>query len=994
MKKKVSGSTPGVGAVSDLRREAEARLRQRKSGDEGPRSKVETERTLHELRVHQIELEMQNEELLRVQVELEALRARYFDLYELAPVSYCTISDQGLILETNLTFATLLGKARGVLAMSLFSRFIVKEDCDSYYLFFKRLVETGKPQSCELRMVKEDGTLFWAHLDATVVTDLATGLAAPAAGVSVCRVVVSDINDRKRMEEVQTFLARTSGKIGEGSFFRDLAQYLARCLRMDFVCIDRLKGDGLHAETVAVWCDGHFEDNVSYALKDTPCGDVVGKEVCSFPASVCQFFPRDQVLRDLRAESYAGVTLWSHDGRPIGLIAVIGRTPLKDRAPVEATLKLVGIRAAGELERQDAEALLLASEDRFKNAFQYCPIGMALVSPDGRWLKVNASVCAILGYSEDELMARTFQDITHPDDLAADLAYVRQMLSGEISTYRMEKRYLRKDGRTVWALLAVSLIRDRKGVPLLFISQVEDITERRWAEGQRQRLSMAIDQVVESVIITDPEGVIQYVNPAFEKITGYSRAEALGQTPRILKSGKHDEAFYQKMWQTLNRRETWSAHVINKKKDGTLYEEESTISPVLGGEGKVINYVAVKRDMTHEVAVQRQLLQAQKLEAVGRLAGGVAHDFNNLLMVIGGYAGLLLKRLSEEHPGRNMVDEIRQAVKRGASLTQQLLALGSKQMVQVQSIQLNAIVEESGAMLKQLMSENVRVIRNCASDLVPVMGDSNQLGQVLMNLILNARDAMPKGGTLTVETSNLAAPAAMSFGFEEVPEGRYAMLSVRDTGMGMSLEVQTHIFEPFYTTKEKGKGTGFGLPIVYGIIKRFGGHLAVQSQVGEGSTFRILLPEARQAPPLAKAPSSGERMGAGTETLLLVEDEEALRRVTTEMLRSEGYHVIHASEAREALLALNNASISIDLMLSDVVMPGMQGTDLAMEALRLRPEMKVILMSGYSEHKVLDQVLLQKEIAFLAKPIPEEQLLRKLREVLDARDEGTRGSEK
>ncbi|MFZ4695288.1 MAG: PAS domain S-box protein [Verrucomicrobiia bacterium] len=657
------------------------------------------------------------------------------------------------------------------------------------------------------------------------------------------------------------------------------------------------------------------------------------------------------------------------------------------------------------------------SEKRHRIILQTATDGFWMLDLRGRLREVNEAYCRMSGYSARELLSMGVSDLAvrvTEDDVAARIQKI--MARGED---HFQSQHRRKDGSIFDVEISVQYRPDDGGLMVAFLRNITDrkqaeervrmlleksdearrallgiLEDQARAEKDLKRLAMAVEQSSETIMITDPNGTIVYVNPAFEKITGYSRAEALGQTPRILKSGKHDEAFYQKMWQTLNRRETWSARVINKKKDGTLYEEESTISPVLGGEGKVINYVAVKRDMTHEVAVQRQLLQAQKLEAVGRLAGGVAHDFNNLLMVIGGYAGLLLKRLSEEHPGRNMVDEIRQAVKRGASLTQQLLALGSKQMVQVQSIQLNAIVEESGAMLKQLMSENVRVIRNCASDLVPVMGDSNQLGQVLMNLILNARDAMPKGGTLTVETSNLAAPAAMSLGFEEVPEGRYAMLSVRDTGMGMSLEVQTHIFEPFYTTKEKGKGTGFGLPIVYGIIKRFGGHLAVQSQVGEGSTFRILLPEARQAPPLAKAPSSGERMGAGTETLLLVEDEEALRRVTTEMLRSEGYHVIHASEAREALLALNNASISIDLMLSDVVMPGMQGTDLAMEALRLRPEMKVILMSGYSEHKVLDQVLLQKEIAFLAKPIPEEQLLRKLREVLDARDEGTRGSEK
>ena len=646
------------------------------------------------------------------------------------------------------------------------------------------------------------------------------------------------------------------------------------------------------------------------------------------------------------------------------------------------------------------------SEKRHRTILQTATDGFWMLDLRGRLREVNEAYCRMSGYSARELLSMGVPDLAvrvTEDDVAARTQKI--MARGED---HFQSQHRRKDGSIFDVEISVQYRPDDGGSMVAFL---RDITERKQAEERvrmlleksdearrallgiledqtraekdLKRLAMAVEQSTETIMITDLNGTIVYVNPAFEKITGYSRAEALGQTPRIFKSGKHDEAFYQKMWLTLIRGEAWSGHVINKKKDGTLYEEESTISPVLDGGGKVINYVAVKRDMTHEVAVQRQLLQAQKLEAVGRLAGGVAHDFNNLLMVIGGYAGLLRKRLPEEHPGRNMADEIRKAVAQGAALTQQLLAFGSKQAVQIQRVQINEVVKEAEAMLKQLLSENIRVILNCAPDLVPVMGDSNQLGQVLMNLILNARDAMPKGGTLTLDTSNVNASAAASLGFEGVLEGKPAMLSVRDTGVGMVPETQSHIFEPFYTTKEKGKGTGFGLPIVYGIVKRFGGCLAVQSQVGEGSVFRILLPEARQAPPRGKSPPSEEKRAVGTETLLLVEDEEALRRVTTEMLRSEGYRVIHASEAKEALLALNDSSIQIHLMLSDVVMPGMQGTDLAEEALRLRPGLKVILMSGYPDRRVMDQVLSQKEITFLSKPIPEEQLLRKLREVLE-----------
>ena len=436
--------------------------------------------------------------------------------------------------------------------------------------------------------------------------------------------------------------------------------------------------------------------------------------------------------------------------------------------------------------------------------------------------------------------------------------------------------------------------------------------------------------------------------------------------------------------------------------DGSIHDIRALAAVQRDATGKALRMVGTNWDFTErkraeeeKERMQAQIYQARKMESVGHLAGGVAHDFNNLLMVVGGYASLLLKRLPEEHPGYRMIGEIRKSVVRGGALTQQLLAFGGKQVTQIRRIGLNPVVEESSNMLKQLLPANIQVIRNCATDLVSVMGDSNQMGQVLMNLIINARDAMPKGGTLTLETTNMDARSTVSLGFESVPEGKYARLSVRDDGVGMTREEQSHLFEPFYTTKEKGKGTGLGLSIVHGIIVRNGGHLAVQSQVGKGSAFHILLPEVQETPAVKPEASSSEpTRGANTETILLVEDEEALRKVTVELLRSEGFRVIHASEAKEALLSLNDSSVKIHLMLSDVMMPGMQGTELAEDAIRLRPELKVILMSGYSENQIVDQMIARDKVIFLSKPVPEEQLLRELREVLDGGESKKRKSER
>ncbi len=338
--------------TNDLRKQAEARLALSPE-PLAATSPAETQRLLHELRVHQIELEMQNDELRSAQAEIEAGRVRYFDLYDLAPVGYVTVGEKGLVQEANLTAAAILGVSRDALVRQPMTRFILKEDQDLYYRHRKQLFETGEPQECELRLIKPDAAFLWAHLAATA--------AQAEDGAPLCRVVLSNISERKQREAVSTFLARTGGNSTDMPFFQALAKYLAQSLEMDFVCIDRLEGDDLNARTVAVYCDGHFEDNVTYALKDTPCGDVVGKTVCCFSASVCQFFPRDQVLQDLRAESYVGVTLFGLAGQPIGLIAVISRRPLANRSQAEAILQTVGLRAAAELERLDAEEQKVAA---------------------------------------------------------------------------------------------------------------------------------------------------------------------------------------------------------------------------------------------------------------------------------------------------------------------------------------------------------------------------------------------------------------------------------------------------------------------------------------------------------------------------------------------------------------------------------------------------------------------------------------------------------
>jgi len=396
-----------LASPEELRLRAEDQYRLNCMDDDGLSGglPVGAQKLLHELRVHQIELEMQNEELRRSHLELEAARARYFDLYDLAPVGYLTFSEKGVIREANLAATTMIGVARSKLLNVPMSQFISPEEQDAYYQQRKKLLESGEPAEWDLRMLHADGSSYWVHLHANSMQD------------GNYQIAFSDISRRKQTDDVLTFLARSGSGKGSGEpFFNTLARFLAQSLAMDFVCIDRLEGDGLTARTVAVWCDAHFEDNVTYTLNDTPCGDVVGKDVCCFPASVCQIFPRDQVLQDLRAESYVGVTLWSHVGKPIGLIALIGRKPLADRTLAETILKMVAVRAADELERLEVEVSLHAKNSEMER-FTYT-VSHDLKSP---LITIQSYAGMILKEMEAGRYERAMGDMKRIEDAAGKM---------------------------------------------------------------------------------------------------------------------------------------------------------------------------------------------------------------------------------------------------------------------------------------------------------------------------------------------------------------------------------------------------------------------------------------------------------------------------------------------------------------------------------------------------------------------------------------------
>ncbi len=438
-------------------------------------SPEETRQTLHELQVHQIELEMQNEELRRTQVELDASRARYFDLYDVAPVGYFSLSETGLILEANLTAATLLSVPRGVLVKQPITRFIFKEDQDIYYRLRKSLLETLAPQVCELRMLRADAAPFWARLEATAVQD-------GKSGEAVCRAVVSDITERKQIEDAQTFLFQCGYQHSGDDFFQSLARYLAQSLGVDYVCIDRLVSDELTAQTVAIYNDGKFDDNVRYTLKDTPCGDVVGKRICCFPNDVCRLFPKDMELQKLRAESYVGTTLWSFDGKPIGLIAIIGRKPLAQPRLAELMLKLVAVRAAGELERKQAEEAVQQAHDRLSAVLESITDAFFSLDRDFRLTYVNREAEKIFRKTRQEMLGMNLWEL-FPEAAGSRFQREYERAMAENTTAHFEEFY---PPFNQW--YSVHAYPSSVGLSVYF----EDITERKRAEATLQQTAESL----------------------------------------------------------------------------------------------------------------------------------------------------------------------------------------------------------------------------------------------------------------------------------------------------------------------------------------------------------------------------------------------------------------------------------------------------------------------------------------------------------------------
>lgn len=631
--------------------------------------------------------------------------------------------------------------------------------------------------------------------------------------------------------------------------------------------------------------------------------------------------------------------------------------------------------------RRKEDKMIRQAKDEWEKTFDAIPDIITIIDSDMKIIRGNKTAHAMFGLKYGELTGRKCFEVFHDRNQTcagctlSDHFFEKKSVNGIIYNKKINKTF---------ELNSAPIYNDEGKVERR-VQIARDVTQQKEDEKERSLLSKAIQQAWEVIVVTDENGRIQYVNPSFEKMTGYLRSEVTGESLRVLKSGEYDPHFYDEMWDTLKEGKVWSKRLDNVKKDGTAYLEDVTISPVTDIGGEITNFVAVKRDVTREALLEKQLQQAMKMEAMGTLAGGIAHDFNNILSVMIGYGQIAQGLLSTDHPAQSDIDQILKAGDRAVDLVKQILTF-SRQDEQdaFQLLDLETLLHEVLKLMRSSLPATIDLVYTIDKGCGMVMADSSQMHQVLMNLFTNAKHAMGgEYGRIHVKLSEFRVEKEkLPLGYPLLKPGKYLDLEVSDTGCGMDNHTKERIFDPFFSTKSKEHGTGLGLAVVHGIITNHGGKIAVDSLVGEGTTFHIYLPVSQKK---EKKKTGGKKqpLYKGTERIMVVDDEEVVGQVVQNMLSKMGYEATLFTSSLEAVNSFRKNSHIYDLVFTDMTMPEMTGAELAREILTIRPELPVILATGFSEiidKEKAERIGIKK---FLFKPIKTQELSKVVREVLD-----------
>ena len=662
------------------------------------------------------------------------------------------------------------------------------------------------------------------------------------------------------------------------------------------------------------------------------------------------------------------------------------------KGQMDGNLLMRAIRYATK--RKRAEEALRESEARLQDLFDHAPVGYFEVNTKGNITRINRTALEMLGWGIEEMVDQPiWKFITGEEN-------IRQTFFGKIfgkvpPGQAYERYYIRKGGATLPVLAEDRLLRNGEGKITSIRATIQDITERKQAEemlrSSEEKYRTILENIEDGYFEVDIAGNFTFYNDPLCRILGYSRDEMIGMNNRQYTDQENAKKLFQafnKVYRTGEPAREFDWEII--RKDGTKRSIEASVSLMKDPSGNRIGFRGIVRDITERKRIEQeksnleeQLRQSQKIEAIGRLAGGIAHDFNNLLTVIKGYSQLSLIELKEDAPLRGNIEEIKRASDKAADLTRQLLAFSRRQILEMRVLDLDTVLRDLNKMLHRLIGEDIELVTISTDNLGRVKTDPGWVEQIIMNLAVNARDAMPSVGKLTIETANVELDEAYSRGHIAVKPGRYVMLSVSDTGVGMTPEVRQQVFEPFFTTKEKGKGTGLGLSTVYGIVKQSGGNIWVYSEPGKGTTFKIYLPRVDEALEELKERVEVKEVPRGTETILVVEDEEDVRKLAVRILERQGYKVLEASQGLDAFLIAEKYEDLIHLLVTDVVMPKISGRELADRIAEIRPEIKVLYMSGYTDNAIVHHGVLGEGMKFIQKPFTVDGLARKIREVLD-----------
>ncbi|MGO9094014.1 MAG: PAS domain S-box protein [Bryobacteraceae bacterium] len=839
-------------------------------------------------------------------------------------------------------------------------------------LLTRRANEQGQILNAEVLAKRQDGSLLPVLLSGRLNR-------RSAADPPHFECMFVDITERKRTEELILQIAHGVAATTGDEFFHSLVEHLARALEADCALVGELvPGDASRLRTLAVFCSGARAPNFECALDNIACAGM---------------------------QASAGAPLFDSTGRRLGQLAVMFRRSVADTGLAGSMLEIFAARAAAELERSQAEQARRKSDRRYREFIArsseavWCvefkrpiPEGLAddqlreRVYRDGYIAQCNDAYARMRGLrSAAEAIGAPIQAIVPHSawqGIVAALPPVdaeRNFVLQEVDAQGRPKYYLRSHNN----VFANGFLQQIWAVAL-------DITERTRAEDLARESERRFRELLETVqlvaVMLDTAGDITFCNDYLLRLTGWSATEAMGQNWFDLFVPAREREETRSMFALGLAQKDLPAHhenpILTRNGVSRLIAWDNTL--LRSPQGRVVGTASLGRDITEHRALEESFRQAQRLESVGRLAGGVAHDFNNLLSVINGYSEMLLQRVDPLDPIRADLLEVYDAGRRAAVLTQQLLAFSRRQLLKPELLDLNEVLTDAGSLLRRLIGEDIELSLRLDPLPARVCADAGQMHQVVMNLAVNARDAMPSGGQIVIQCANVAIPEGAASPEPGLPPGRYALLSVGDTGAGMTEEVKAHAFEPFFTTKGPGKGTGLGLATVYGIVEQSGGRIFVESQPGQGSTFRIYLPAVQQAM-AARATADSAKLSdfQGTETILLVEDQPAVRKLMRNLLTSLGYQVLEAGDGNEALALAQQAREPFQLMLTDLVMPGMNGLELAARLIALRPGTRVLYISGYADRMPEVAGAPNYQDNSIAKPFVAAQLAAKVREVLD-----------